>query len=64
MVILSKSAEINKVNLEFKTTVSIPILNNKESLVTNKINKVYGILNGTCNYIYQKWRKQVILSIY
>ena len=23
----------------------------KESLATNKIDKVYGILNGTCNYI-------------
>ena len=30
----------------------IPILRTiKEGLATNKINKVYGILNGTCNYI-------------
>jgi len=47
-------AEKNKVNLEFEASVAggIPILRTiKEGLATNKINKVYGILNGTCNYI-------------
>jgi len=51
---LSKLAEKNKVNLEFEAAVAggIPILRTiKEGLATNKINKVYGILNGTCNYI-------------
>jgi len=51
---LSKLAEINKVNLEFEAAVAggIPILRSiKEGLATNKINKVYGILNGTTNYI-------------
>ncbi len=51
---LSALAEKNKVNLEFEASVAggIPILRTiKESLATNKINKVYGILNGTCNYI-------------
>ena len=51
---LSKLAEKNKVNLEFEASVGggIPILRTiKEGLATNKINKVYGILNGTCNYI-------------
>ena len=51
---LSKLAEINKVNLEFEASVGggIPILRSiKESLATNKISKIYGILNGTCNYI-------------
>ena len=51
---LSKLAEINKVNLEFEASVAggIPILRTiKEGLATNKINKVYGILNGTTNYI-------------
>ena len=51
---LSKLAAINKVNLEFEASVGggIPILRTiKEGLATNKINKVYGILNGTCNYI-------------
>ena len=51
---LSKLAEQNKVNLEFEASVGggIPILRTiKESLATNKISKVYGILNGTSNYI-------------
>ena len=51
---LSMLAEKNKVNLEFEASVGggIPILRTiKESLATNKISKVYGILNGTCNYI-------------
>ena len=51
---LSKLAEKNKVNLEFEASVGggIPILRTiKEGLATNKIYKVYGILNGTCNYI-------------
>ena len=26
----------------------------KEGLITNKINKIYGILNGTSNYILSK----------
>ena len=51
---LSKLAEDNKVNLEFEASVAggIPILRSiKEGLATNKISKVYGILNGTSNYI-------------
>jgi len=51
---LSKLAEKNKVNLEFEASVGggIPVLRTiKEGLATNKISKVYGILNGTCNYI-------------
>jgi homoserine dehydrogenase len=51
---LAKLAEDNKVNLEFEASVAggIPILRSiKEGLATNKINKVYGILNGTSNYI-------------
>ena len=51
---LSMLAEKNKVNLEFEGAVGggIPILRTiKEGIATNKISKVYGILNGTCNYI-------------
>jgi len=51
---LSSLAEKNKVNLEFEASVAggIPILRTiKEGLATNKIQKVYGILNGTTNYI-------------
>jgi len=51
---LAKLAEKNNVNLEFEASVAggIPILRSiKEGLSTNKISKVYGILNGTSNYI-------------
>ena len=51
---LAKLAEKNNVNLEFEASVAggIPILRTiKEGLATNKIRKVYGILNGTTNYI-------------
>ena len=51
---LAKLAEKNNVNLEFEAAVAggIPILRSiKEGLTTNKISKVYGILNGTSNYI-------------
>ena len=51
---LAKLAEKNNVNLEFEASVAggIPILRTiKEGLATNKIDKVYGILNGTTNYI-------------
>ena len=57
---LSKIAEIKKVNLEFEASVGggIPILRTiKESLSTNVITKVYGILNGTCNYILSEMDK-------
>ncbi len=51
---LSNLAELNNVNLEFEASVAggIPILRTiKEGLATNKFKKVYGILNGTTNYI-------------
>ena len=51
---LAKIAEKNNVNLEFEASVAggIPILRTiKESLATNQIKKVFGILNGTTNYI-------------
>ena len=54
---LSKIAEKNKVNLEFEAAVAggIPIIRViKEGLITNRINKIYGILNGTSNYILSK----------
>ncbi len=57
---LSKLAEKNKVNLEFEASVAggIPILRTiKEGLATNKLIKVYGILNGTCNYILSEMEK-------
>ncbi len=57
---LSNLAEKNKVNLEFEASVAggIPILRTiKEGLATNKLHKVYGILNGTCNYILSEMEK-------
>ncbi|MDC3030766.1 homoserine dehydrogenase [Candidatus Pelagibacter sp.] len=51
---LAKLAEKKNVNLEFEASVAggIPILRSiKEGLATNKISKIYGILNGTSNYI-------------
>ena len=57
---LSSVAEINKVNLEYEASVAggIPIIRNlKEGLISNKINKVIGILNGTSNYILTKMEK-------
>ena len=58
-ITLAKLAEENKVNLEFEASVAggIPILRTiKEGLATNKISKVYGILNGTSNYILSEMR--------
>ena len=52
--LLSKIAEKNKVNLEFEASVcgGVPIVRSlKESLIANKIIKVFGIFNGTSNYI-------------
>jgi len=57
---LSSLAEKNNVNLEFEASVAggIPILRTiKEGLATNIIYKVYGILNGTCNYILSEMEK-------
>ena len=51
---LAKIAEKNKVNLEFEASVcgGVPIIRSlKESLIANKISKIYGIFNGTSNYI-------------
>ena len=57
---LALLAEKNNVNLEFEASVAggIPILRSiKEGLLTNKLNKVYGILNGTTNYILSEMEK-------
>ena len=57
---LSKIAEAYKVNLEFEASVGggIPVIRTiKEGLATNKISKVYGILNGTCNYILSEMER-------
>ena len=51
---LAKIAEKNKVNFEFEAAVcgGVPIIRSiKEGLIANNIKKIYGILNGTSNYI-------------
>jgi len=51
---LAELAEKNNVNLEYEASVAggVPIIRSmKEGLIANKINKIYGILNGTTNYI-------------
>ena len=57
---LALIAEKNKVNLEYEASVAggIPIIRSiKEGLIANKINKIYGILNGTTNYILSNMEK-------
>ena len=59
--ILAKIAEKNKVNLEFEAAVcgGVPIIRSlKEGLIANKISKIYGIFNGTSNYILSSMDKQ------
>ena len=51
---LAKIAEENNVNLEYEAAVcgGVPIVRSlKEGLIANKISSVYGIFNGTSNYI-------------
>ena len=51
---LAKLAEKNNVNFEYEASVAggVPVIRSiKEGLIANKINKIYGILNGTTNYI-------------
>ena len=58
---LAKIAEKNKVNLEFEAAVcgGVPIIRSlKESLIANKISKIYGIFNGTSNYILSSMDKE------
>jgi len=57
---LAQIAEKNKVNLEFEAAVcgGIPIIRSiKEGLIANNIIKIYGILNGTSNYILSSMDK-------
>ena len=58
---LSKIAEQNNVNLEFEAAVcgGVPIIRSlKEGLIANKISRVYGIFNGTSNYILSTMDKK------
>ncbi len=51
---LSNIAEKNKVNLEYEAAVcgGVPIIRSiKEGLIANKVERIYGIFNGTSNYV-------------
>ncbi len=57
---LADIAEKNKVNLEFEASVcgGVPIIRSiKEGLIANRIQKIYGIFNGTSNYILSSMDK-------
>ena len=52
--VIFATAKSNNVNIGFEASVGggIPvIISTKESYVPNKIKSIYGIMNGTCNYI-------------
>jgi len=58
---LAQIAEGNNVNLEYEASVAggVPIIRSiKEGLIANRINKIYGILNGTTNYILSSMEKK------
>ncbi len=57
---LAKAAEAKGVTLAFEASVAggIPIVKAlREGLAGNRIGRLYGILNGTCNYILTTMRK-------
>ena len=60
-VALAQLAEANKTTLSFEAAVAggIPIVKTlREGLGGSRINRIYGILNGTCNYILTRMHKE------
>lgn len=60
-VALAKLAEKNRVALNFEAAVAggIPVIKTlREALVGNEVRRVYGILNGTCNFILTKMQSE------
>lgn len=58
---LARLAEKNAVALNFEAAVAggIPVIKTmRESLAGNQVSRVYGILNGTCNYILTKMQEE------
>ena len=58
---LAKLAEDNGVALYFEAAVAgaIPVIKTlREALAANRIKRVYGILNGTCNFILTKMQNE------
>lgn len=57
---LCELAEENGVTIAYEAAVAggIPVIKNiREGLVANNITRLYGILNGTCNYILTEMRE-------
>ena len=60
---LAELAERNGVSLNYEAAAAaaIPIVKTlRESLAGNKVERVYGILNGTCNYILTRMEREGI----
>ncbi|MGN6548709.1 MAG: homoserine dehydrogenase [Pararhizobium sp.] len=60
-VALARLAEEKGVLLNFEAAVAggIPVIKAmRESLTGNRVSRVYGILNGTCNYILTRMQKE------
>ncbi|MBN9024275.1 MULTISPECIES: homoserine dehydrogenase [Kaistia] len=60
---LARRAEQNSVSLNFEAAAAggIPIIKTlRESLAGNRVGRVYGILNGTCNYILTRMEREGI----
>ena len=56
-----RAAEANKTEVYFEASVAggIPIIRAlREGLVANRIQSIYGILNGTCNYILTRMEQE------
>jgi homoserine dehydrogenase len=57
---LAAQAEAKGLTIAYEAAVAggIPIIKSiREGLAANRLNRVYGILNGTCNYILTQMRK-------
>lgn len=60
-VALARVAEAKGLALAFEAAVAggIPVIKTlRESLAANRVRRVYGILNGTCNYILTKMQEE------
>ncbi|WP_341760697.1 homoserine dehydrogenase [Candidatus Endowatersipora endosymbiont of Watersipora subatra] len=58
---LAEIAEANGLFLNYEASVAgwIPIIKTmRESLAANQVNRIYGILNGTCNYILTRMENE------
>jgi homoserine dehydrogenase len=58
---LAKLAEAKGVALNFEAAVAggIPVIKTlREALAANSVSRIYGILNGTCNYILTKMQEE------